>query len=295
MSENIHSEKNFNPEQYEVVDYLDNKRPIYTGQPVKVFEEQVARWEEDIAFHFPGWRSGGDNIHKCAHCGNTMVRWISVVKHLPTGKKIVFGADCTFRLDFPNRQAFKLAQLKSRAELAHARLKVYNLRTQFLADHKDLAAALETLDAPVHAGNTFAHDIAHKLNQYGTLSPRQVECFISTLARDIERQTMQAQREAQKAVLVASGVKGPVGRLEVSGKVLSVQLRDSQWGSSLKWLVELTTGAKVWSTVPATAAGGSDWKLLKGKTVKFTATFEQSEDDALFSFGSRPTKVSVLD
>lgn len=295
MNETNNPHSNFDPAEYSVVDYLDNRRPQYMGGPVEYYVAEVKRWEEDIAYYFPHWKSActhpTHNIHRCHHCGNGTVRYISVVEHLPSKALIVFGSECTHHLGFADRHAFKLAQIKSRAEQGHARLRVWNTRTQFLAANPKLAAIIESkpLEQTAHAQNAFARDILAKLDQYGSLSERQVECLIESLERDTTRVSRKAQDEIEKAALLAAGVRAPEGRKTVEGTVVSTRVQESQFGMVYKWLVKLTDGTKVWTTIP-TGLGTE----LKGLRVRFTATFEVSKDDQLFAFGKRPTKASVL-
>jgi len=275
----VHNPTNFDPAAYEVEDYLDNCPPEYSGGPVDGFAASRELWKADMI------RVLGEDYarksHRCVHCGNGRVRYITVCLHHPTGDRVVFGADCTARLGFRDRFSFKLAQLKARAEAGHARMKVWRQREAFVAAHPALAQALATLDQPVHARNTFAHDVAGKLNQYGSLSDRQVEALVASLARDVSV-------EARKAV-EATVVRGaaPTGRLTVSGIILSTRVVDGDYGATLKMLVEVTSSrAKVWVTVPR----GAD--VYRGDAVTVTATWTVSKDDVSFAFGKRPILVS---
>ncbi len=66
-------------------------------------------------------------------------------------------------------------------------------------------------------------------------------------------------------------VAAPTGRVEVTGKVVSVKVHESDYGSQLKMTVKVETPEGswlVWTTVPAQIAE----QEIKGKTVRFTAT-----------------------
>jgi hypothetical protein len=274
----VHNPVNFDPANYEVVDYLDNKRPGYYGQGMEAFEAEVKFWEADMLRVFgEDWRK---KVRRCVHCGNGRVRWITATKHLPTGNVVVFGSDCTFRLDFANKQEWKLAVLKSKAEAGHARIKVWNARVKFLEANPVFAAAVEQAKNPVHAKNSFVADVISKLNLYGSLSERQVSAVLSSLKRDVDT-------AAAKAV-EATEVKGdaPTGRVMVTGTVLGVKVQESDFGVVKKMLVRLENNSKVWVTVP----GGSG--IERNDMVTFTATFSVSKDDKSFGFGSRPVLVN---
>lgn len=276
----IHNPVNFDPSRYEVVDYFDNKRPPYFGQPIEAYEQEVKFWQDELKATF-----GPDyikKIHRCIHCGNGRVRWITATRYLPTGEMVVFGSDCTYRLDFANKQEWKLAVLKSKAEAGHAKMKIWKAREAFLVKNPAFVTAIEQAKNPVHAKNTFVQDVIAKLNQYGSLSERQVAAVLKSLARDIEF-------AAGKAAEVVE-VKGPApeGRQTVTGVILSTKQVEGYYGWQQKMLVKLTNNSKVWLTVPSKA------DATKGDTITVTATFEVSKDDASFAFGKRPSLVGVV-
>ena len=272
----VHNPTHFEPADYEVVDYLDNKRPVYYGQGIEAFEAEVKWWETEMATTFGlDWRR---KIHRCVHCGNGRVRWITATRHIPTGDTVVFGSDCTERLGFVNRVAFKLALLKSKAEAGHARLKVWNARVRFLEANPAFATAIEAAKGELHAKNLFVHDVIAKLNQFGSLSERQVAAVLGSLKRDVEKATAPVE------------VKGdaPSGRVTVTGTILTTKTVHGDYGSTEKMLLGLPNGARVWLTLPGKARAG------RGDTITVTATFEVSRDDKSFGFGKRPTLVSEV-
>lgn len=79
----------------------------------------------------------------------------------------------------------------------------------------------------------------------------------------------------------------PTGRIVVEGVVLSTKLVESDYGVTLKMLVE-GDGWKVWGTRPRSI------EVERGSRVRFTATVEASREDASFGFYSRPTKAEIL-
>lgn len=292
---NPHDATNFKPEEYSVVDYLDNQRPRYMGGPVEFYAAEVKRWEEEMAYYFPGWRNAQPNIHACGHCGNTNVRYIVCVEHMPTKTNVVFGSDCVLRLNFANHSEFKAAQVRARAEQGNARMAIYQKRVAFLEANPELATVLANIDAPVHANNGFAHDVLNKLNLYGYLSERQVECLVKSLARDVEFENTRASRALAEETRKATATPAPKGRVTVTGTVVMTKVYESSFSryGQLKMLVLLDTGAKVFCSVPSGLDTEGDG-ILKGKRIEFTATFTPKPDDILFAFGSRPTKARVL-
>lgn len=270
----VHNPTHFDPADYSVEEYLDNRRPEYCGQSVEEWQAEMQAWED--AMHEalgPDWMR---KCHRCVHCGNTSIRWITAVAHAPTGETVVFGAVCTARLGFADKHAFKLAQLQARAEARKVRFTIWNKRQEFLAANPAIADALARIDDPIHERNTFAKDVLSKLDTYGELSPKQTAAVVASLERD----KVWAARKAQEA-LEPKG-DAPTGRVEVAGTVVSLKLQESLYGSTLKMLVKLDNAAKVWCSVP------SGHEPAVGDTVAFKATFTVSDTDKSFAFGKRP-------
>ena len=266
----VHNPSNFEPSDYEVVNYLDNKRPVFYGQDF--YAEEVEGWKEEMIATF-----GGDyasKIHHCAHCGNGNVRWITATKHIPTGDVVVFGSDCTKRLGFADKFAFKLAQLMAKAEAVKVRFAVYLKREAFLKENAELATLVADIKNPAFAKNFFVQDVIGKLNHYGNLSPRQVSAVIASMKRDLEKM----------AAPVVAEVKGDAksGRFEAVVEVLSMKVQEGFYGSTLKMLVKFENASKGWVTVPSKA------DVVNGEKIKLTATWEVSNDDKSFAFGKRP-------
>jgi hypothetical protein len=276
----VHNPTNFDPQDYEVLDYLDGKRPAYYGQGLPAYEAEVAFWEQEMVAAFgPDWKT--KNVRKCVHCGHNPLRWLTVTLHKPTDATVTFGSDCTKRLAFVDQKTFKLAQLQAKDAANKVKIKVWNERQAFLAAHPDFAKAVATINDPIHSKNGFAHDVYSKLGQYGSLSDKQVSAVIASLARD----------KAKAAAPVVAEVKGPApsGRQTVTGVVLNTKQQASDFvpgGWVKKMLLQLANGSKVWLTVPSKAT------VERGMTVVVTATFTPSKDDASFSFGAHPVLVS---
>ena len=140
-----------------------------------------------------------------------------------------------------------------------------------------------------------------------------------------ERQIAALERVAERRAAYkaeAAETPAPAGRVVVTGEIVSARVRESDFGTSYKLLIKDDQGFKVWCSLPKAqadeaydlfvsavdAAGASlydfgpdCWFLgvesgtftfagVKGRRITFTATLEQSRDDANFAFGSRPTK-----
>lgn len=150
---------------------------------------------------------------------------------------------------------------------------------------------------------SFRYSLYGKLAKYGSLSERQ----IAAVQRGIDRA---AEREAEQAAL-ATAPALVVGKLDIEGEILTTKLQKSQFGATLKMLVKLDDGNKVWGSVPRELeqfTWYTRWydehgtyqetppvtKRLEGCRVAFTATVQRSNDDPHFGFFSRPRKSRLI-
>ncbi len=97
-----------------------------------------------------------------------------------------------------------------------------------------------------------------------------------------------AQRAAEQAELDAAE-PCPTGRVEITGKILTIKLQEGYYGDTWKMLVKDDRGFKVWGSIP------SSLHATRGARVTFMAAVEPSRDDDKFGFYKRPTKAVNLD
>jgi hypothetical protein len=91
--------------------------------------------------------------------------------------------------------------------------------------------------------------------------------------------------------------QAPSGRVTVEGRVLSVKVRQSdRWGTQYGMFVRLRNGTAVWCTVPRSLdeAVGLEPETLKGRRVRFTASFEPSGQDPHFAIARRPRDAVLI-
>lgn len=113
---------------------------------------------------------------------------------------------------------------------------------------------------------------------------------VGAYAREME---WVARKEAEAAV---EAVRVPFDgeRVTVEGKVLSAQVREGDYGASLKLLLQIAHegGAyKLWGNAPGVLW---DAGVEAGDTVRFDAKVKRSDRDEAFGFWSRPTKASIV-
>jgi len=135
--------------------------------------------------------------------------------------------------------------------------------------------------------NDFLADIKHKLNRYGNLSDRQGAAVIVCAIK-----SFWYQQKVEKSRLEDAGVPDVVAGngVKISGEVISIKWRDSQWGMTLKMTVRDDRGFKVWGSVPR-ALG----ELPVGAHVEFVANVVQSDDNPKFGFFKRPRNAKAME
>lgn len=154
---------------------------------------------------------------------------------------------------------------KAEAERAEAATK----RAAFLAEHEGLADALAALPGD------FGVSLRVALADRGSLTDNQVAAAYRVAAEVADR-----------------GEAAPVveGRGTVTGTVRSVKVAYTDFGDTLKMIVEDDRGFRVYGTVPAAIADDVE----TGSRVEFVARTVASDDDKTFGFFSRPSKARIL-
>lgn len=89
------------------------------------------------------------------------------------------------------------------------------------------------------------------------------------------------------AALNATKGEAPVGKLTVTGKVISVKTFEDFYGVISKMTVRLENDATVYGTLPKSVP------LDYRGEITFTATFEHAKNDTTHSFFKRPSKVKI--
>jgi hypothetical protein len=278
----IHNPVNFDPTQYVIVDYFDNKPPEYVlGMDLEVWQ----RWREAHRREMEAlFLSKNCSAHRCTHCGNGTVRYVVAADHIPTGQRVCFGDICVHRLSIPNASEFRMKCIRSKASTEAKRVALFKKRLAFLEAHPDIQQAVNDISKPEHAKNGFAQDVLSKLETYGELSERQISCVLTSMERDRKWAAERAQRVANPAAIA------PSGRVTVTGTIVKFKTQHSEfYGDTFKMIVELESGAKVYCTIPSEHV--QDRRI--GDKITFAVTLEPSKDDPSFAFGKRPVIKSV--
>lgn len=307
----------FNPDDYVVIDYLDLKRPEYfPGCPIEVYEEIVAQWRYAIERHFPDHRTEGEghqSISQCNHCGHPHLRYVAVVEHTPSGRKLAFGEICAERCEIQGRDKFRAKFIKDKAALDKARMENEARRAAFTASAPDVVEFLRGLNTDYDSREPeFLLSLRGQLDRKGELSEAQVEAARKFLVKRQEREARIAaeQEQLKDAPPLAEGKR------QIEGEIVSTKIQTSDYGSALKMLVREDDGNKVWGTVPRNieeislgrvryedAGVDEDGRSfvpvdegveLPGQRIRFNATVERSNNDEHFGFFKRPIKAELI-
>lgn len=263
--EDIHSPRNLTPENYMAVGFVDFHQD---GSKARI--ATLARVREQ---HGSRWSKVHNASDQCNHCG-AYLRYAVILLHIPTNELMFVGETCLGNRF--ERTAEEFHAMRKNAELDRHQHRIKTAREAWIEANRPVFEHLEAF-APT---NSFYADLLAKLGRYGELSLNQAAAVERNMARDIEAR----DRKLAEATIERGPV--PTGRIEITGKVLTTKWVEgfAYNQSTLKMLVELENGSKVWGTVPSRIND-----LERGDTVTFTATVEASNDDASFGFFKRPT------
>lgn len=231
-----------------------------------------------------GWRfgqvHGGDT---CDHCG-ARLRYVAVLKHLPTRTLIKVGEQCLdnrFELATP-----EFHRLRKAAALKRERTSLKAKRAAWLAEDADRQTALDFCEAKVSEGDYgfegMRFNFVHKVNRYGDTSDKFVAAILRDKTRTEEREArLAAERADASPVVTGKGVR-------ITGEIISMKLHENSYGTREVMTVKDERGFKVWGTQPR-----SLYEAQVGDKVTFLATVEVSDRDESFGFFRRPTRAQI--
>jgi hypothetical protein len=228
---------------------------------------------------------GGTGV--CTFCGAHFVHG-AVWVHTLTGVHVNVGHTCADKYDMlasmKDFDARRTAMLRNHAARLLA-AKRSAARDAFLAERPALAADLAT-------DHDIIRDIADRLYQWGTLSQPQMD-LVAKIAAECRAPKPEPERLAH----------APEGRTVVRGRVVSLKLQDTAYGSTWRMTVKVTTddgNYLVWGTCPSSildvfykAYDGAIVDKAKGAVVEFAGALTRS-DKSHFAFCKRPTKATVV-
>ena len=280
MRTDIHRPGVIEPAEYQFVGiWYDPQSSEVVGGDMLMEQER-----EDIrSFMTEHGARWADHAHggTCQCCGANAA-YLGAFYHESHNEMIRVGQDCAEKLRMGCEGAFNAARRKVSSAREYSTGKARG-RLQ-LEEHGLLAAwSLWEAKAQEDSDQGIVADMVQKLISYGSFSDKQWEFLKRLMYRIENRETLEAERAAEKA----QALDCPKGRMDIVGAVLSTRVVEGQYGATLKMLVKTPGGYTLWGTVP------KGLEAERGEVVSFKATVEPSKDDSKHGYFSRPSAQKV--
>jgi hypothetical protein len=227
----------------------------------------------------------------CHHCGKAIV-WSCHYRYLPTGDRVTFGFICAGILDLTdNRIDHEMALLKRRAENERRAQawsdQVQQRNDEWWANYPTEAAFVQNF---ADDDNGFINFLRSGIERFGSPLPSH----IASLQRFIAGRERMIQNKLAEAKALENAPAITEGRYQIEGTILSTKWKESDYGDTLKMVVQSDSGNKVWGTVPNNLINEVGEENLRGTRISFKATIKPSEGDDHFGYVSRPTNAKVV-
>lgn len=304
MRTDIHRPSAINPEEYEFVAF-EYMKIENLGDCAAVQQNRAV-----IKAHMQrtgGTYSGHQHGGNCHICGASALYTV-LFYHSASNSYIRTGQDCAEKLEmsFGDANAFRnavrhAAGITKGKRLAIAKwteaglARAYELREErntlpaieglalqpedFVSREREQAAWAEARERD----RRWQHvdkltEMIRTTEMYGTLSERMIGFAKQLIDKHDRYGVIVEERQAEKAAAAPC----PSGRVTITGTIVKVEERESDFGLVTKMLVKAAEGFMVWGTLPAGAPAE------RGAVITFKATVTPSNDDPKFGFASRP-------
>lgn len=198
---------------------------------------------------------------------NQELRWACQIVHEPTGKHYWVGRAYIRKIESLQASQFAVdSACQKLVEKMQRRANIATLVEQYGPEIEQAFTYAKEQWSPA-----LLKDLASTGIGTGRLSEKQAALALRIWREDITRREQ------------AGSVKAPLGQQTVTGKILSVKVKSGRFGQTLKMVVDLGNGIKVWGTAPMPLDDRNE-----GDEVTFSANFTQSDRDPLFGFYNRP-------
>jgi len=279
----IHRPSEMNPAEYTELGVFYQGPNEYIGAAYGSLHSELSRAEQP----YTRWTAGNFSRNStCDHCGAAFHYGV-VFAHTPTNETVSVGWQCAQNsLGVSSRSQ----QARDRAVRIAARQREID---EAVAEcPEDVRMALQA-NRDSATPNSFLSDLYSKLYVKGyKLSDRQCEAVLRSITRDAEW----AARKAAEALALVDAPPLVAGRQVIEGVITSAKVKFSQYGESLKMVVQLDSGNKVWGTVPDSIQAhfgyGTDGMI--GSRVSIVAEVTVSDNDLHFGFYKRPKNGVVI-
>jgi hypothetical protein len=261
-----HCPSKINPSEYTYIGVAYMKHnDIESSMVLDMHRSVIANHSKKTNAKYSDHEHGGT----CHICG-AWALYIAVFYHAASNTYIRTGFDCADKLDMGNAQDFRSIK---RAVKSAREAKAGKAKAKLLLNDHDLMRAwaisemtdaeivvlgattkIDTLSDDVRACDEVQtlRSIVQGVVKYGRFSDKQVN-FVRVLVDRIDnKKKRDAEIAAERAAQRADAADCPnEDRCKITGEVIKVVERDSQWGLTYKMTVKDTNGFCVWGTVPA--------------------------------------------
>ena len=125
------------------------------------------------------------NGHQCDHCG-AAIRYVGVLLHIPTDDYVAVGETCLNNRFSQATRDFQ--RLRKEAQLDRKAAKIRKEAADFRDSHQVDWAALDA------SQNSFVKDVLAKLERWGSISDKQLECDLRRLWSGTPRRQLSPRR-----------------------------------------------------------------------------------------------------
>jgi hypothetical protein len=282
MRTDIHRPSAIQPQDYQFVGiwYDPNEADVVGGaRLLREERENIKAHMEKMGGRWANHQHGGT----CHVCG-AYAQYLAVFYHHGSNEYIRVGEDCTEKMDMGEPERFATAR---RAAKNAREADAGKRKARIILQDLGLEAAWQYYEANQYFSEyeeAKCQDLVANLVRHGTFSDKQAEFLKSLLYRIDNRETLKAQKAAEKE----RAQDCPTGRLSVKGTVLSLKEVEGTFGITLKMFVKTAEGYTLWGSVPKGLQG-----IGRGEEVTFTATISPSESDKKHGFFSRPVRAKA--
>lgn len=292
MRTDIHTAKNFLPEDYEYVGSFDSS---WTQRASGyIFNQTTSRMEatgwytnQRKALYQPLLNASQTSVYQakgkkqCDHCG-AHISYVAVFLHKPTGDHIGVGEICTEnRFPLANEDFLKL---RTEGKAARDIAKKLDKQAAFIQTHPEMLQILQ--GAIDHPESYVLQGLVHKFNQYGDLFEWNFQSGLKTL---------QAFSVPATAKVADPHVAIPADLTRAQGTITKVADVHGDFGLQTKMTLKVTTPQGsyfLYGTMPASLVkDGAE----VGDTVRlFFTGAKQANDKDWFGFYNRPKAASIF-
>ncbi len=240
----------------------------------------AADWHAFYVDPYPGMKGSDRVVDSCGKCAGTGLYTAPTSVVDGEGRPYCFdcgGTGTRSRL-VSSARATARAHAKAQVEHIDTVRAITARRAAFEAQHPALRDQLTDAHLSLREGNPLRDRIGYLLET--------LESYVGELT-DEEVRDAHVLLE-QNHVEQAARRPVPTGRTIIQGEILATKTVDTQWGVTVKLLVQ-GAGWRVWGSRPSEISTAE-----RGDVVEFTATVSASDDDDSFGFYSRPTKAHIL-